>query len=68
MIEKLIEFIAAILSKNLSYFEKIKEKMKTLHEELIYNFNDENGFIAQPLLSKYFGIINDNNLKFSYKN
>jgi hypothetical protein len=58
---KVDEFIAAILSKNLSYFEKIKEKNETLHEELIYNFNDENGFIAQPLLSKYFGIINDNN-------
>jgi DNA helicase HerA-like ATPase len=58
---KVDEFIAAILSKNLSYFEKIKERNETLHEELIYNFNDENGFIAQPLLSKYFNIINDNN-------
>jgi hypothetical protein len=58
---KVDEFIAAILSKNLSYFEKIKEKNETLYEELIYNLNDENGFIAQPLLSKYFGIINDNN-------
>ena len=58
---KVDEFIAAVLSKNLVYFEKIKERDETLYEELIYNFNDENGFIAQPLLSKYFAIINDNN-------
>lgn len=61
MDKKIDEFIVAILSKNLSYFEKIKERNETLHEELIYNFNDENGFIAQPLLSKYFSIINENN-------
>lgn len=59
--KKIDEFIAAILSKNKSYFEMIKEKDETLYEELIYNFDDENGFIAQPLLSKYFNMINDNN-------
>ncbi len=59
--KKIDEFIEAIVSKNQSYFKKIKETDKTLYEELIYNFDDENGFIAQPLLSKYFNMINDNN-------
>lgn len=59
--KKIDEFIESILFKNLSYFEKIKERDKTLHEELVYNFDDENGFIAQPLLCKYFNIINENN-------
>ena len=59
--KKIDEFIEAIVSKNQSYFKKIKETDEILYEELIYNFDDENGFIAQPLLSKYFNIINDNN-------
>ena len=59
--KKIDECIEAIVSKNQSYFKKIKETDEILYEELIYNFDDENGFIAQPLLSKYFNIINDNN-------
>ena len=51
---KIDEFIEAILLKDNSYFEKINESDKTLYEELVYNLGDENGFIAQPLLSKYF--------------
>ncbi len=54
------EFIKAIKSIDIAYFEKIKANPK-LYEELIYNFNDESdgasGYISKQDLFLYFNFI-----------
>ena len=58
--QKIDEFIHAIKSMNISYFDKV-EKDSTLHEELIYNFNDESndasGYISKQDMYLYFNLI-----------
>ena len=54
------EFIDAIKSINISYFDKVKAS-PILYEELIYNFNDESesasGYISKQDLYLYFNLI-----------
>jgi len=54
------EFICAIKSIDISYFDKINISPK-LHEELLYNFNDESentsGYISKQDLYQYFNLI-----------
>lgn len=58
--QKIDEFTNAIKSLNISYFNKV-EKDSTLHEELIYNFNDESnnalGYISKQDLYLYFNLV-----------
>lgn len=53
------EFINAVKSKDAIYFEKLRTTNFDKYEELIYNFNDESGYIAQPELSNYFNAVHD---------
>ena len=52
------QFIGDIESKNVEGFIVIKEKDPIVHEELVHNFNDGDGFIAQTELCNYFNMIN----------
>lgn len=58
--QKIDEFIHAIKSMNISYFDNV-EKDSILHEEFIYNFNDESndasGYISKQDLYLYFNLI-----------
>jgi len=54
---KINSFVVNILSKNKNAFEIIKKYDEQIHEEFLSNL--EEGMIAQPLLSTYFNIIND---------
>lgn len=53
------DFINAIKSKDIIYFGKLKTVNLDKYEELIYNFNDGSGYIAQPELSSYFNTVHD---------
>ncbi|MDN5101576.1 type IV secretion system DNA-binding domain-containing protein [Aliarcobacter butzleri] len=58
IIDKVIdEFIESIKSKNIDYFSSIKEIDAEVYDEIIYNFNDDGGYICQPELYKYFNSI-----------
>lgn len=58
IINKVIdEFIEAIKSKNIDYFSSIKEIDAEIYDEIVYNFNDDDGYIYQPELYKYFNSI-----------
>ena len=54
------EFISAIKSIDISYFEKLKESPR-LYDEFTYNFNDESenasGYISKQDLYLYFNLI-----------
>lgn len=58
------EFIMAIFSRTISYFEKVKSN-KELYNELIYNFNDKSngalGYISKQDLYLYFNLVYANN-------
>ena len=54
--KKIREFVVAIENKNLYFFKNISDKNKELYDELIHNFKED--MIAQPLLSEYFNIVN----------
>lgn len=54
--ERIREFIRAIQNKSISFFHQISIENKELYDELLHNF--EENMIAQPLLSEYFNIIN----------
>lgn len=54
--KKIREFVIAIQYKRTSFFNKISEENKELYDELLHNF--EENMIAQPLLSEYFNIVN----------
>jgi hypothetical protein len=58
--KKIDEFINAIKSMNISYFNNVKNDLN-LHEELIYNFNDESnnalGYISKQDLYLYFNLV-----------
>ncbi len=61
---KINEFIKMILRKELNYFSNVKLDNE-LYEELVYNF--KKNMIAQPLLGKYFDMVNDD-IIFTNKN
>ncbi|MFW2600659.1 hypothetical protein [Aliarcobacter butzleri] len=54
--KKIREFVIAIQNKNINFFNKLSKENKELYDELLYNF--EKNMIAQPLLSEYFNIVN----------
>jgi hypothetical protein len=54
--EKIREFVIAIQNKNINFFNQLSKENKELYDELLYNF--EENMIAQPLLSEYFNIVN----------
>ena len=58
--KKINEFINAIKSMNISYFNNVKNDLN-LYEELIYNFNDESnnalGYISKQDLYLYFNLV-----------
>ena len=54
--KKIGEFVIAIQYKTISFFNKISEENKELYDELVHNFDED--MIAQPLLSEYFNIVN----------
>ena len=54
--KKIREFVVAIQYKTISFFNKISEENKELYDELVHNFGED--MIAQPLLSEYFNIVN----------
>lgn len=54
--KKIREFVIAIQNKNINFFNQLSKENKELYDELLYNF--EENMIAQPLLSEYFNIIN----------
>lgn len=54
--KKIGEFVVAIQYKRTSFFNKISEENKELYDELVHNFKEN--MIAQPLLSEYFNIVN----------
>lgn len=54
--EKIREFVIAIQNKRTSFFNKIIEDNKEMYDELVHNFEED--MIAQPLLSEYFNIVN----------
>ena len=60
VLQILDEYINAIKSVDIAYFDKIKVSSK-LYEELIYNFNDEydgaRGYISKQDLYLYFNLI-----------
>ena len=53
---KIREFVIAIQNKNINFFNQLSKENKELYDELLYNF--EENMIAQPLLSEYFNIVN----------
>ena len=54
--KKIREFVIAIQNKNINFFNQLLKENKELYHELLNNF--EENMIAQPLLSEYFNIIN----------
>jgi hypothetical protein len=54
--KKIKEFVSAIHNKNIVFFNQISFENKELYDELLHNFEED--MIAQPLLSEYFNIIN----------
>lgn len=62
--QKIDEFIMAIFSRTISYFEKIQSNQE-LYDELMYNFNDKSngalGYISKQDLYLYFNLVYDNN-------
>ena len=62
--QKVDEFIMAILSKTISYFEKLKSNQE-MYNELIYNFNDDSnsasGYISKQDLYLYFNLVYGDN-------
>jgi len=54
--ERIREFIRAIQNKSISFFHQISIENKEWYDELLHNF--EENMIAQPSLSEYFNIIN----------
>jgi hypothetical protein len=54
--KKIREFVIAIQNKNINFFNQLSKENKELYDELLYNF--EENMIAQPLLSEYFNIVN----------
>ena len=55
--QKIREFVIAIQNKNINFFNQLSKENKELYDELLHNFEED--MIAQPLLSEYFNIIND---------
>ena len=55
--KKIKEFVIAIQYKRISFFNKISVENEELYNELLYNFEED--MIAQPLLSEYFNIVNE---------
>ena len=53
--KKIDGFVEDILNVNINAFRSIQLYDEDLHDELVYNFEEE--MIAQPMLSKYFNII-----------
>ncbi|WP_434579831.1 type IV secretion system DNA-binding domain-containing protein [Sulfurimonas sp. NW15] len=62
--QKINEFIMAIFSRTISYFDKVKSNQE-LYNELIYNFNDNSlgalGYISKQDLYLYFNLVHNNN-------
>jgi len=62
--QKIDEFIMAIFSRTISYFEEVKSNQE-LYNELIYNFNDKSngalGYISKQDLYLYFNLVYANN-------
>jgi energy-coupling factor transporter ATP-binding protein EcfA2 len=62
--QKIDEFIIAIFSRTISYFEKVKSNQE-LYDELMYNFNDKSngalGYISKQDLYLYFNLVYGNN-------
>jgi len=62
--QKIDEFIMAIFSRIISYFDKVKSNQE-LYNELVYNFNDKSngalGYISKQDLYLYFNLVYDNN-------
>ncbi|RBQ26335.1 hypothetical protein [Arcobacter sp. CECT 9188] len=54
--KKIREFVIAIQNKNINFFNQLSKENKKLYDELQNNF--EENMIAQPLLSEYFNIVN----------
>jgi len=54
--KKIREFVIAIQNKNINFFNQLSKENKELYDELLNNF--EENMIAQPLLSEYFNIVN----------
>ncbi|MCT7602159.1 type IV secretory system conjugative DNA transfer family protein [Aliarcobacter butzleri] len=58
--QKIDEFIHAIKSINISYFDNVKNNLN-LYDELIFNFNDESnnvsGYISKQDMYLYFNLI-----------
>ena len=54
--KKIREFVIAIQNKNINFFNQLSKENKELYHELLNNF--EENMIAQPLLSEYFNIVN----------
>ena len=57
LIEKINQFVIAVKCKDISFFNQISVENKELYSELLHNFNEN--MIAQPLISEYFNIINE---------
>jgi hypothetical protein len=58
--KKIDSFINDIKSKDPQRFQAIKEIDPDMFGEIEHNFNDGEGYIAQPELKSYFNILNDN--------
>ena len=54
--QKIREFVIAIQNKNINFFNQLSKENRELYDELLNNF--EENMIAQPLLSEYFNIVN----------
>ncbi|PHO09606.1 hypothetical protein CPG37_08890 [Malaciobacter canalis] len=57
---KINHFIENILNININAFQSIQRYDKDIYNELIHNFKEE--MIAQPMLSRYFNIIHQEEL------
>lgn len=55
--KKIKEFVIAIQNKNIDFFNQLSKENKELYNELLHNFEED--MIAQPLLSEYFNIVNE---------
>lgn len=53
-------FVEYILKRNIDAFQFIQQYDEDIYNELLYNFKEE--MIAQPMLSKYFNIIHQEEL------
>ncbi|KLE08161.1 hypothetical protein AF80_10220 [Aliarcobacter butzleri L355] len=54
--KKIREFVIAVQYKNIHFFNQLLKENKDLYDELLHNFKED--MIAQPLLSEYFNIVN----------